>query len=128
MAVASCPLAVRPREASYSSFCLGRDCSQVPPRPPRFCEATSQVPPLALGPGAPQPSRWLSSRPSPVCPPSSWTGGPGLETVLQHRPRKQLSGGRRRLPDCHGPQTPPSFQLPLLWLGKTPEQQSCQPA
>lgn len=47
------------------------------------------MPPLALVPGAPRPSRWLSPRPSPV----SWTGGPGLETVLQHRPRSSWAGG-----------------------------------
>lgn len=63
MAVASCPLTVRPREASCSSFCLGKDCNQVPPHPLRFCKANN--PGASPRPGTwcapvPQPSRWLS--------------------------------------------------------------------
>lgn len=39
-----------------------------------------------------------------------------------------LSRGSNHPPDCDGQYTTLSFQLPLLWLSKTPEQQSCWPA
>lgn len=87
----------------------------------------SSPPHTSRGP-APQASQWLSSGLSPVCQSLSQTGGPRLDTGTTAPTSQGLSRGSNHHPDCHGQYTTLSFQLPLLWLRKTPEQQSCWPS